>query len=81
MGRWRRFELQQPRVGVVADGVQFADPLDLVFGDGMRLQLPAGWCRVVWSGPPVSTVLWPSVQSALSGGVARLVWLEKPAEL
>lgn len=64
--------------GHIADGVRFAEPADVVFPDGKRLSLPAGWCRITWRGDHESTVLWPSVASAIAvhghGGNTRIVW-------
>lgn len=65
--------------GVVATGVEFADPADVIFPDGELLQLPAGWCRITWLTVPSSTTLFPSVDDVLAihghGGRTRLVWV------
>ncbi len=62
---------------VVATGVLFAEPADVVFPDGERLSLPAGWCRITWIGENGATALWASAaeaMAALGNGSIRLVW-------
>lgn len=83
----RRFHLQRDvdvtgvsGVGVVADGVEFGKPLDIMWPDGAKTSLPAGWVRVVWRGERPSTVLWASARVAEEihghNGATRLVWLD-----
>ncbi len=65
--------------GIVATGIEFVDPADVVFPDGVVLRLPPGWCRVTWHSDHPSTVLWPSVEDAMAvhghGGATRIVWV------
>lgn len=82
----RRFEMHRDLdvsgvsgVGIIAVGVQFPDPADVVFPDGLVLALPAGWCRITWLTEKRSTVLWASVADAIAvhghGGATRIVWV------
>jgi hypothetical protein len=84
----RLFELHRDKdisgvsgTGVVAEGAQFVQPTIVVFPDGVRIRMPAGWCRLVWLTGHSSTVLWRSVEDAIAihghDGATRLVWLDE----
>lgn len=69
--------------GVVADGVQFATPVDFTFPDGMRLTLPAGWCRLRWRPEPHAVGIFRSIAEVEQvhghSGATRIVHVDQPA--
>lgn len=83
----RRFELHRTLdvsgvsgVGVVAAGVEFGKALDVVWPDGRRTTLSAGWVRLDWNTTIGSVGLYASAAdvAALHGhsGASTLVWLD-----